>query len=127
PKATSSQDIWHLLVFAASCVFLGDVFVRRVTLNFDWVGAALAKLRRKPTETRAATMDRLRSRKEEVTQQLEERRAATRFEPQPDETIEVADLAEQLDLAKPTKPVEPTKKTDSLTPQGEQESYTDRL
>jgi hypothetical protein len=126
-KATSSQDVWHLLVFAASCLFLGDVFVRRVTLNFDWVRAALAKLRRKQVATQTATMDRLRSRKEEVSQQLEERRAATRFEPQPDDPVEVADLSEQLDLAKPTKAAEPARPTATLTPQGDQETYTDRL
>jgi Mg-chelatase subunit ChlD len=126
PKAASSQDVWHLLVFAASCIFLGDVFVRRVTLSFDWMSPLLAKLRRRQVATQTATMERLRSRKEEVGQQLEERRAATRYEPRPDEPVEAADIDQQLDLAKPTRQ-EPTKKTETLTPQGEQETYTDRL
>ena len=37
PKATSSQDIWHYLVLAACCVFLADVFVRRVQVSLAWV------------------------------------------------------------------------------------------
>ena len=42
PKATSSQEAWHWLVLMASCVFLGDVFIRRVSVNFAWVPPLLA-------------------------------------------------------------------------------------
>ncbi len=100
-KATSSQDIWHLLVFAAACVFLADVFVRRVTINFAWVPPLAAKVRdrllRRPAMAEVTVvMDRLRSRKAEVTEQLEQRRAATRFEPSPDQPAgeAVKDLGE---------------------------------
>ena len=37
PKATSSQEAWHWLILLASCVFLGDVFIRRVNVNFAWL------------------------------------------------------------------------------------------
>ena len=36
-KANSSQDIWYYLVLAASCLYFGDVFLRRVQVSFDWV------------------------------------------------------------------------------------------
>ena len=43
-KAISSQDVWPLVLLVAACVFFGDVFVRRVTVHFDWIGPALAWL-----------------------------------------------------------------------------------
>ena len=45
PKATSSQEAWHWLVLMASCVFLGDVFIRRVNVNFAWLPPLLVRLR----------------------------------------------------------------------------------
>ena len=36
-KQISSSDIWPLLVLFSSCVFLADVFVRRVNVGFDWL------------------------------------------------------------------------------------------
>ncbi|MBI3465476.1 MAG: hypothetical protein HY000_20835 [Planctomycetes bacterium] len=42
-RATSSQDIWQWLVFAASVLFFFDVLVRRVVVGFGWaVPAAVA-------------------------------------------------------------------------------------
>ena len=40
-----SQDIWPWLVLAASCVFLADVFVRRVQVNFQWLVPVLDAVR----------------------------------------------------------------------------------
>ena len=37
PQAVSSQDIWPWLVLAASVCFFGDVFVRRVQINLQWL------------------------------------------------------------------------------------------
>src|SRR5207253_2988883 len=37
PQAVARQDIWTWLVLAASCVFFGDVFVRRVQVDLRWL------------------------------------------------------------------------------------------
>ncbi|HEY2761866.1 MAG TPA: hypothetical protein VGI75_14015, partial [Pirellulales bacterium] len=88
-KAQSSQDVWHYLVFLAGCLFFADVFVRRVQVNFAWLPAAAGRvsdkiLRRQPRPAPEQTIERLRSRKAAIAQQIDERRAAARFEPMPD-------------------------------------------
>jgi uncharacterized membrane protein len=86
PQAVASQDIWPWLVLAASCVFFGDVFVRRVQIDLRWLIPIWSRfaefaLGRQPHEPAPETMARLRSRKAEVDRSLESRRAAARFEP----------------------------------------------
>ena len=85
PAMASTQPIWPWLVVAASCLFWGDVFVRRVQLDMTWLAAALSRsmawLRgRRVAETAPATMARLRSRKQQIGEQIDRRRAETRFE-----------------------------------------------
>lgn len=86
PLAVSRQDIWPWLVLAASCVFFGDVFVRRVQVNLQWLFPIWTRLvdivlRREHEVAAPATMARLKSRKEEIDRSIDSRRAATRFEP----------------------------------------------
>ncbi len=88
-KATSSQDIWHLLMLVAACLFFADVFVRRVHVSFEWLPPLLGRvrdriLRREPEPVQVEVIERLRSRKAAVAAQIEERRAGARFEPPPD-------------------------------------------
>ena len=88
-KASSSQDVWHYLLLAAACLFFADVFVRRVQVSFAWLPPMLGRvrdrvLRREAKAAPAETIERLRSRKAAISQQIEERRAAARFEPTPD-------------------------------------------
>ena len=85
-KARSSQDVWHYLVLIAGCLFFADVLVRRVQVNFAWVPLAAGRLRdkvlrRQPKPAPEQTMERLRSRKAAITQQIDQRRSAARFEP----------------------------------------------
>lgn len=128
--ATSSQPVWHLLVVTACCLFFCDVFVRRVSVALDWVPPALARardriLRRQPAPQVEATIERLISRKAEVTDQLDQKRAALRFEP---ESPDAGDMA-ALDEARqdPARPAGPARGPASLEPEKEQESYTERL
>ena len=85
PKAMSVQEIWPLLVLWGSCLFFGDVFVRRVHVSFEWLSPALATLRNKlfrreqPVATEE-TMSRLKSKKAELDAAIDERKAASRFE-----------------------------------------------
>ena len=81
PKATSDQDVWHLLVFMAAGVFFADVFVRRVAVNLDWLPPLVVRLRdrvlRRPAVLKAdPVLERLRSRKAQVVDELEQRRSA---------------------------------------------------
>jgi uncharacterized membrane protein len=135
PSATSSQTIWHLLVLCACVVFFADVFVRRVHVNFAWVGPRLAAvrdriLRRDAKPQPDEYIERLRARKTEVSKQIETRRAATRYEP-----IEpVVDTSAILDAEVSDATAEKTKRPaagDSLAPQqpteDDDESYTSRL
>ena len=43
PKAASSQETWPWLMLLASCVFLADIFIRRVSVNIDWLWPLLAR------------------------------------------------------------------------------------
>jgi len=102
PQAVASQDIWPWLVLVGSCLFLADVFVRRVQISFDWLAPAWAwfakvVLRRELLPAVAETMNRLRSRKAEVEQAIESRRAAARFEPDP--TVPIDPAVESLNVA----------------------------
>ncbi len=127
-KATSSQDIWHYLALAASCLFFGDVFVRRVHVSLAWLpplaGRMLDRLlRREPRAAPTVTIERLRSRKAEVAGQLDQLRASTRFEAPPEMVIEPPPIEQPTAASPESKPP-----ATSLSPeqQGE-ESYTARL
>jgi uncharacterized membrane protein/Mg-chelatase subunit ChlD len=131
PRAVASQDIWPWLVMMGSCLFLADVFVRRVQISLQWLlpvweRFAAIMLRRQPQVATAPTMERLRSRKADIERTIETRRAATRFEPDPTAAIEPG--ATQSTATRPTAPGTPAPqapKPDADKP--EAESYTERL
>jgi len=130
PQAISSQDIWPWLVLAASVCFFGDVFVRRVQIDLKWLVPVWTRfldiiLRRERQEASPETMSRLRSRKAEVEQSIESRKAATRFEPDAAAAVDpnVLDAAE----AKPTTTPTPTAPATKATEEQEGEDYTSRL
>ena len=138
PPSISSQDVWPLFLLVAASVFFADVFVRRVTVSFDWVGPFLVWMRTKlfgaeDTDDHEERLDRLRSRKAAVAGEIDERRAATRFEPEmPEDGAPAArDLDEVLqDAAGGGAPVEQSRPrpTSQLTPDAQEEdSYTSRL
>ena len=80
----SYRPIWHWMLFTAALVFVGDVGVRRIAPDFERIRRNLAdswqKLRGKEVAPREEYMEKLRSRKAEVGQQIDRTRAATRFE-----------------------------------------------
>lgn len=134
PQATSSQDIWHLVVMAACCLFFADVFVRRVNVDFAWVVPlatnVVNRVRGREVEAgKTEYMDRLRSRKAEISGHLEQRRATARFEPQQESDVSLEDIQRDMtDASSPQKPAEPTKGMIAEQEQEqEQEDYTSRL
>ena len=131
-KAISSDYIWPLLLLVAGCIFFADVFVRRVAISLEWIGplwnglrdAVLRKEVELPADERLA---RLRSRKDEVGEKIEQRRAAIRFEPAPDNhaktdvAIEGA-IADQRDQSQ-----SPPSAGQAVPEDVEEEDYTARL
>jgi uncharacterized membrane protein len=136
-KAMSSEDFWPIFLLIAACIFLIDVFIRRVTVHFYWVMPALAyaynrvrgrELQATPDERLA----RLRSRKAAISSQIDERRAAARFEPVVDEAVGsprdyeqvIADASAGSAGAEAPRPIS---QPQSQTPHVEQDTYTERL
>jgi uncharacterized membrane protein/Mg-chelatase subunit ChlD len=130
PKAVASQDIWHWLVMAGSCLFLADVFVRRVQLNFDWLAPFWTRaldvvLRRERQAPAPETMSRLRSKKAEVDRSIESRRASARFEP--DAALPVDTEVLKTAEAKATSPRPAATPKPTAVADEPADSYTSRL
>jgi hypothetical protein len=131
PRAASNQPIWPWLVVASACLFWGDVLIRRVQFDPTWLIALMATarnkvLRRQRVADAPETMSRLQTRKAQISEQLDERRSATRFEW--DESIPnsvaAASVVEQPATANPKTPAAPSLKPETDAPA---ESYTERL
>ena len=125
--ARSIRDAWPWFVFSGCFVFLADVFVRRVSVNFDWVGKLAKRLSGADKEkdaTVTARLDALRKHKEELDDSMEKRRASVRFEP----TSVDADV-DEIDLTNMTsgKPEQKLPSSDTPKPEPEARSYTERL
>lgn len=76
PHATGRRDLWPELTLAAVGLFIGDVFVRRVAFEWQWLIAPMTaiatRLRRKRGKVVAPEyIERLRSRKDEVVRRVE--------------------------------------------------------
>ena len=132
-KATSSQDIWYYVVLVGTCLFFFDVFIRRVQISFGWVPVLAGRtrdlvLRRQPQVPEPEFIQRLRSRKAEVDDRLQQLRSSTRFEMSA-ETPAAADVLEELTAGPtPERPKPPEKFAPSITAEKqEEESYTERL
>jgi hypothetical protein len=131
------RDLWPNLLWAACLLFLGDIAVRRVAPDVARMRRTVAdqwkKLRGQEVAPPAEYMEKLRSRKAEVGEQLDRSRAATRFEPapssppaSPDEPLLTGSSPEEASReAKKTKPTGPNLAPDEKAP--EPESYTNRL
>ncbi len=127
--AFSNQSIWPWLLVVGSCLFFADVFVRRVQVNLLWIGSAWARaldfmLRRQREAPTPETMSRLRSRKQEINQQIESRRAATRFEGK-----ETGEAPDRSTIVTPAKPTTSAQRPQAAEPEDQpaEESYTERL
>ncbi len=84
PKAMSLQDIWPICLLLGALALFGDIFVRRVSLDYAYPLKWLAK-RFNPGETakdadRKLSIERLRNKKSEVSGELQQAKSATRFE-----------------------------------------------
>ena len=130
-KAISVNDIWPWLIFAMAVLFLGDVFIRRVQITWEWLSPVTALFRKyvfrqEAEEQPDERMARLKSRKQQATASHEDRRAAARFEPQPESQADLSALDEGASRAPPPAPSQTA--GSGMTPAGpEAETYTERL
>ncbi|MFV2068829.1 MAG: VWA domain-containing protein, partial [Pirellulales bacterium] len=132
PHATASRSVWPWLILLGTCLFVGDVFVRRVHVRIAWL-VAVARLagqrllRRAPSAEMPETMGRLQRRKAEVQDQIDRRRATARFEVAPDHAVDPSVLEETAPSPDAPQAPPPSVASD-LTPDGQDEpSYTERL
>lgn len=85
PKAMSMQDVWPWCLLLGSVCLLGDIFVRRVALDYAYparwaYSKVFGKTLSVQDQQRQASLDRLRIRKSEVTEDVEQSRASVRFD-----------------------------------------------
>ncbi|MFZ5830627.1 MAG: VWA domain-containing protein [Planctomycetota bacterium] len=129
PKARSSQDIWHWVVLFASCLFFGDVFIRRVQVSFAWAPRLMSRAAgwlfgRKDEPAEPQLIDRLRSRKAEVSERIEQQRAGAKFEP----SAPVESGLERVNEIVGPRPSKPGAAAPKLEEdKTKEESYTERL
>ena len=134
PKALSSHDAWPAFLVLAAAVFFSDVFIRRVHVHFQWLWPLLAAARsrltgRAPADDREVRLERLRNLKAQMSGEIESRRAATRFEPQAEDTgrsltdamSDAGAAGGPADAARPTSA--PTTQADAK----DETTYTERL
>ena len=133
--AIGIEDIWPLLLVICSTAFFADVLVRRVAISFEWLWKFLRYLKSfvvaEESEVSAPSLSRLQSRKQEIEKEIEQRRAATRFEPDAGSESDAKSGKQQLEnvLASEIEktPAAPPKiHRDTLNPDDES-SYTSRL
>ncbi|QDU95398.1 VWA domain-containing protein [Lignipirellula cremea] len=132
--AISSRGVWPFMLLIASVAFFGDVLIRRVMIGFEWITPLLTWFRTNvlrqeapaPPDERIA---RLRNRKAAIAEQLDQKRAAARFEPdaaQPLPERDVRDALNQPGIGPADRP-QPPASGPAVTPGDQEESYTDRL
>jgi hypothetical protein len=135
-KAISSEDFWPIFLLIAALIFFVDIFIRRVTVHFYWVLPAFAyaynrALGRGQVEVRDERLERLRNRKAAVASQIDERRAAARFEPVVEETAAPRDyeqvIADAAGVSGTAAPPKAAPQAQSSAPKSEEETYTERL
>lgn len=135
PPAVASQPVWPLMVLLASCLFVADVFIRRVQVNLAWVAPLLTRIKTRVfggegPEPQAETMARLRSRKAEVretTTAAGEARFEVAEESTPTSDASPLDELSQSPTTKATKPKPPTGQSLDSKETKQEAGYTSRL
>lgn len=123
--ARSIRDAWPFFLFIACCLFLGDVAVRRIAINFDWL-TRLWRRQEADTDQTPSRLQALRERKEALSESLDRKRAAIRFEP--DESASSAPRQGTTPEMDSPSSERRARGKQSLAPEEEsQASYTERL
>ncbi|TWU24352.1 von Willebrand factor type A domain protein [Novipirellula galeiformis] len=126
--ARSFRDAWPWFVLVSCGLFLGDVFVRRVAINFDWMGRAIARLRGQPGQretTATARLDALQKSKDSLGDSLQRRKASVRFEATQSEGTAVDEST--IRGLRTQEPRSEAKSNAAAPNEAEGPSYTERL
>lgn len=144
-SARSIRDAWPWAVLIACWLFLGDVFVRRVSIGLGWVSTAWGAIRGRGHEENQVTLrlDSLHETKRRLADSIERRQAAARFEPvagestrtleplgagAPERSLRGESQSTSLDTAGAnTPPTQPNADGGLTAPSQERLSYTERL
>jgi len=133
PKAVTRSDIWPTLMVLATCIFVLDVFTRRVHIHLAWIAPLLATTRnwllRRPPETGPdSRIERLRSRKQAIHEQLDQKRATVRYDGAT-ETDQTIDVLQEGSSHEPSIPHPTSPETPPTEPVDEEDNndYTSRL
>jgi uncharacterized membrane protein len=132
PPAKSLQDVWPIAVLLGASLFFADVFVRRVSVDLGVPLRRLAsRLRRRGANDidrqRQQSLDRLRSSKSIVSDELDRQRANVSMEaPEPSLDAPKASEAFGQDVSKPQSPPQATPAASGMSAE-EEKSYTSRL
>ena len=122
--ARSIRAAWPWFVLTACGLFLADVFVRRVAINFDFIGRTLDRIRGTADDheaTVATRLDELKKSKESLGDSLDRRRASVRFEPT---SVEIGEVREES-ITQDSQVGKKRESKDEKTETGP--SYTERL
>ena len=129
PRPTSRESCWHLLLFGVGCLFFVDVLNRRVAFSLAPALALtqrmVAALRRQqaPAES-SEVLDRLRRKKQEVADRLDNLQAGTRWEGETNGQDELSEPSVTATVPRPSVGAAPTLEAPQTV---EEESYTARL
>lgn len=134
PPAKSLKDIWPVAVIIGATLFFADVFVRRVAVDLGLPLRMLAaKMRSSRDKANAVDaeqkkrLDRLRSSKSVVGDDLQKQKASTQFKPEEDLSSTVMSAEDAFGLGESTK-TPPDRLTNKPTMSvDEEKSYTSRL
>jgi hypothetical protein len=117
------QDAWPMLLLVALCLFLCDVAVRRIAVEPAEVSAFVARqirlLRRKKVVEASPTLERLKSIKASVDDQLKQRRFEVDLSAPPPESVTAAATP-----SGPPKPAAPKPAAPTLAPEAEKADDT---
>jgi len=134
PPAKSLQDIWPIAVLIGATLFFADVFVRRVALDLGLPLRMLAAKLRGRGESKSDTerrerLDRLRSSKSNVGEDLDRQKATLQFEEQIDNVAATTtNAADAFGVQDKSKLDTSDFQTKAPTLQADEEqSYTSRL
>lgn len=133
PKAVTRSDIWPTLMVLATCIFVLDVFTRRVHIHLAWISPLLATTRnwllRHPPETGPdPRIERLRSRKQAIHEQLDQKRTTARYD-SATETDQTMDVVQESSSQEPSIPHPTSPETPPAEAVDEEDNndYTSRL
>ncbi len=132
PRSKSLKDVWPWAVLVGAILFFGDVFVRRVSIDFLWFGRWMMKrFRPDPKaedEQRLRRLKQLRGQKEAASQTMEKRTASAQFQPDEPSGSEAPSSTELFGADGPTRKVAEKPKSDRPSLQEDADkSYTSRL